>query len=132
MTRNRKSEGYAKRIKYLFVLFLGAMIFISSASAFTLPDTAKRQQPPPHPKPKSLKEIWTKINPFKKKNKDGSNSNSQPEVDPKPIPPSPPPPQPQPKPVTPITPKHKPTAKKKKTTTSPDNKKTDKPAQPLI
>jgi hypothetical protein len=130
MIHFKKSAGYVKGVKYLFMLFLSAGILFSSANAYTHPDTSARRdrpQPPPHPKPKSIKEVWNKINPFKK-HKDSSKAD-----DPKPLPPPPAPPQPQPQPVTPKPAvKHKYTTKKKKTTTTPDTKKTDKPAQPLI
>ena len=110
------------------------LILFVSVNTFAGTDTL-RKEPPPHPKPKSLKEIWTKINPFKKKKKDSSATDNHNEVKPpapEPVPPPKPTPVDPPKPA----PKHKTTGTTKKKvkpkTPAPATKKTDKPTIPLI
>jgi len=127
----RRNLRQVTRMKCLSVLLL--MLFLS-VNTFAGIDSL-RKEPPPHPKPKSLKEIWTKINPFKKKKKDSSGTDNHNDVKPPAPEPVPPPKPTQVDPPKPA-PKHKSTGtakeKTKPKTPTPGTKKTDKPTIPLI
>ena len=126
--RNLYQLTSPKRLSILLLMLL------LSVNTFAGIDSL-RKEPPPHPKPKSLKEIWTKINPFKKKKKDSSGTDNHNEVKP-PAPEPAPPPKPTPVDPPKPAPKHKSTgtAKKKTKPKTPvtDTKKATKPTVPLI
>jgi hypothetical protein len=129
--------------KYLLIFILSGCLSGFSTRAFSQGDTTARRerlQPPPHPKPPSLKAVINKINIFKKHKDDPAPvTPTETAKQPDPIPPLVPPPAPTPQPdaVKPkTTAKHTTTKKKtqKTTTPVPDKKKTktNKPLQPLV
>lgn len=126
MTGNTKKKDYKARMKHLLIILVSFGLIFFSLSAFSQNDS-QRKEPPPHPKHKSIKEIWNKINPFKKKKKDPSGDQDEavkpPEPEPEPTPP--------PKPAPGTTPAKRGTATKKKTKKI-INPKTNKPTKPLI
>jgi hypothetical protein len=141
-----KSSGFIK-VKPPLIILLSFGLLLFSINAHGQRDSLRR--PPPHPKPPSLKEMFSKINPFKK-HKDTVNANSS-KTDahteaavkppaPEPVQPVPAPPAPKPPPaVAPKTVHKKKTLTKKKTivpngvpNNTPPPKKTDKTIQPLI
>ena len=122
--------------KYLLIFVVAACLTGLSPKAFAQPDTARREhpQPPPHPKPPSLKEMVNKINIFKKHKDDAPPATApEPVKQPDPVPPPPPAPVVQPDPVKPNTPaKHTTTKKKTKKATGTKKPVAPKPTQPLI
>ncbi len=136
MSQCRKGPGIPV-LKYLLVSIVLVCLIGISPKVFAQGDTTARRghpQPPPHPKPPSLKEMVNKINIFKK-----HKGDAQPTPTPEPVkPPDPvPPPQPapvvQPDPVKPNTPvKHTSTKKKTKKATGTKKPAAPKPTQPLI
>ncbi|MGZ3813024.1 MAG: hypothetical protein ACXVJP_10900 [Mucilaginibacter sp.] len=120
------------------------LIFLS-LNALAQRDTLRK--PPPRPRHPSLKEVFSKINPFKKHKKDSINADIKPDdrgnanKTPAPAPEPPPAPKPAP-PITPkTTPKHKSSTTKKKVKkdtnvkpppTDPKKAKDDKKIQPVM
>lgn len=80
MSQCRKNGGLNKLSKYLLIFSVGICLLCLSAHAIAQapPDDPRlskdRPQPPPHPKPPSLKKMFSKINIFKK-NKDSATDN---------------------------------------------------------
>ncbi|HZX57961.1 MAG TPA: hypothetical protein VFE54_04525 [Mucilaginibacter sp.] len=136
-----RRDWYTGVSKYLLIFAVSACLIGMSPKAFAQADTTARRerpQPPPHPKPPSLKEIVNKINIFKK-HKDDPQPVVTPapvkQTDPAPPAPAPPPPGPAPQPdaVKPKTPvKHTTTKKKTKKATGTKKPAAPKPTQPLI
>jgi hypothetical protein len=115
MIRSSKKSRYGRRLKNVLMILVSFMLVLFSLSAFPQSDTPKRRA-------KTVKEVWDKINPFKKKKK----KTEAEEVKPPDPPPAPP------KPAPSVT-----TTKRKTTTTKKKSKKiidpkTNKPTQPLI
>ncbi|HTD99511.1 MAG TPA: hypothetical protein VK668_09490 [Mucilaginibacter sp.] len=113
MIHSSKKSRFGRRLKNVLMILVSFLLVLFSLSAFPQNDTPKRRA-------KTVKEVWDKINPFKKKKKKTETE----EV--KPPDPAPPPPKPS---VT--------TTKRKTTTTKKKSKKiidpkTNKPTQPLI
>lgn len=134
MIKSKKNLWQMARIRHLLMLLLSFGILFTSVNAFAATDTL-RKEPPPHPKPKSLKEIWKKINPFKKhKDSSGTKGSADKRDEGKPPVPEPvPPPKPSPAITPKPAPKHKTAAKKKTKAKAPDagTKKTST-TRPLI
>jgi type IV secretory pathway VirB10-like protein len=128
MVWSKKKSGYVAGTKQVLIILISLGIIGLSVNGLAYGGDSTRREPPPHPKPKSIKEIWKKINPFKKKDKNSGDDKSKTDdrKDVKPPDPAPPPPSPKP------TVKHTPAKKKAKAKPSTQPKKTDKPTQPLI
>jgi len=122
--------------KYLLIFTVSACLIGISPKAFAQADTAARRghpQPPPHPKPPSLKEVINKINIFKKHKDDPAPTTAtETAKQPDPVPP-PAPPAPKLDPVKPNTSvKHATTKKKTKKASGTKKPAPPKPTQPLI
>jgi hypothetical protein len=80
MSQCRKNRGLNSFSRYLLIFSVGLCLLCLSFNvvAQTPPEDPRlskdRPQPPPHPKPPSLKKIFSKINIFKK-NKDSAAEN---------------------------------------------------------
>src|SRR5579863_699918 len=81
MSQCRKNGGLNPLSKYLLIFSVGICLLCLSAHGWaqTPPDDPRlskdRLQPPPHPKPPSLKKMFSKINIFKK-NKDSAATDN--------------------------------------------------------
>jgi len=114
MIHSKKKSRFGRRLKNVLMILVSFLLVLFSLSAFPQSDTPKRRA-------KTVKEVWDKINPFKKKKKKTEAEEVKP-----------PEPAPPPKPAPSVT-----TAKRKTTTTKKKSKKiidpkTNKPTQPLI
>ncbi|MDB5135819.1 MAG: hypothetical protein JWP37_2422 [Mucilaginibacter sp.] len=118
------------RTKRILIVLVILGIICLSINGLAYAGDSTRREPPSHPKLKSIKEIWKKINPFKKKDKNSADNKSKTDdrKDIKPPDPTPAPPYPSPKPTV----KHTSAEKKVRTKPSTPPKKIDGPTQPLI